>query len=85
MTKIYIAIVSTEHGIDVLGASTNHETVERALAGYCRDWWHEENVDIGSDVDPDTTSDSDVISTYFNSEDVIAKGEVGAIETTELA
>ena len=85
MSKVHVTVVDNEGGLCVLKVSSDPAVAKKALADYCREWWEQEHVGVGSDIDdPDSAPDDDVISEYFNSERVQYKGERGIIEEMTL-
>lgn len=62
---ILVATINHRHGHDTCVALTQAD-LDRQVAKYCRDSWHE--VEIPGDPDPDTMSDDDVITAYFRAQ-----------------
>jgi hypothetical protein len=85
MATVYLAIVTHEAGIDVLYAGNSAIKAEAAVAKWCREYWHDEEVDFDTGIsDPTTLSDAKVRKLYFQSETVIMNGEQSQITEVEV-
>lgn len=85
MKKIHLAIISTGAGIDVVYAGNSAENAEATVAAWCRDYWHNEDVDLDTGIDdPSILSNHDVCQMYFNSESIISQSETCEITEVEI-
>lgn len=83
--KAHVALVSSEYGPSVLYVGASEDAATTALAEWCRSYWHQEGVDVETEVDePKELDDSEVIRLYFAAEGPSGKCEMGSIETTEF-
>lgn len=85
MKTVHLAIITHSAGIDVIYAGNSHINAEAAVAKWCREYWHNEDVDLDTGIDdPSTLSDHDVCLQYFGSESVISQGEQCEITAVDL-
>lgn len=64
--EVWVAVVSHDYGVDILGVFEKEETARKRLAKYCRDWWSDIEGGLEEDFDLEALSDERVIQMYFD-------------------